>query len=59
MPSYTSPDDAEPVILICPCCASTVDAHAGPHPQPFDCTVCGQTWTMVVDRDRQAAHSLA
>ncbi len=49
----------EPVILLCPCCASTVDAEDGPNPQRFECVSCGQTWTMVVDRDRQAAHSLS
>ncbi len=48
-----------PVILICPCCASTVDAEPGPDPQTFTCICCGQTWTMTVDADRQAAHSLA
>ncbi len=47
-----------PVILICPCCASTVDAVAGPDPQTFTCVSCGQSWSMVVDRDRLAAHAL-
>lgn len=46
-------------ILICPCCASTVDAEAKPEPQTFQCVTCGQMWTMVVDADRQATHSLS
>lgn len=49
---------AEPVILVCPCCASTVDAQAGEDLQHFTCIYCGQPWSMVVDADRQAAHSL-
>jgi len=47
------------VILFCPCCASPVDADAGPEAQTFDCVCCGQIWTMVVDADRQAHHSLS
>lgn len=47
------------VILMCPCCASAVDAEDGPDPQEFECVSCGQTWTMVVDADRLAAHSLS
>lgn len=46
------------VILVCPCCASTVDADSDPDPQNFTCTCCGQTWSMVVDADRQASYSL-
>lgn len=47
------------VILICPCCASAVDAQAdNTQIQTFHCVSCGQTWQMVVDADRQAAHSL-
>ncbi len=46
------------VILICPCCASTVDAEARPEEQSFECAACGQTWRMVVDADRHATHSL-
>lgn len=49
----------EHVILLCPCCASTVDAQVTAEPQTFECVSCGQTWTMVIDRDRQAAHSLS
>lgn len=49
---------SDPVILICPCCASTVDAEDGPALQTFECVSCGQKWSMVVDRDRHAAHSL-
>lgn len=48
----------EPVILICPCCASTVDAETGGQPQQFECVACGQQWSMVVDGDRLATHSL-
>lgn len=46
------------VILVCPCCASTVDAHVATNPQLLTCGACGQTWHMVVDRDRQARYSL-
>lgn len=46
------------VILLCPCCASTIDAQPGPDIQHFECLSCGQSWSMVVDADRQAAHSL-
>lgn len=48
----------EAVILVCPCCASTVEAHARDELQEFDCTGCGQQWLMVVDADRQAEHAL-
>lgn len=48
----------EQVILLCPCCASVLDAEAAPTAQEFMCLSCGQTWVMVVDHDRQAAHSL-
>ncbi len=48
----------ETVILLCPCCASTVDAVAGPSEQHLYCGCCGQTWVMVVDAVRQADHSL-
>jgi hypothetical protein len=46
------------VVLLCPCCASPVDALAGPAPQALECVVCGQHWDMVVDADRQAEHAL-
>lgn len=49
---------SQQVILVCPCCASTVDAEASPDIQQFECLSCGQTWSMVVDAGRQAAHSL-
>lgn len=49
---------AAQVILLCPCCASPLDAHAGPGEQRFTCDVCGQVWSMVVDADRHAAHAL-
>jgi hypothetical protein len=47
------------VILICPCCASTVYAEAKPEEQTFECSTCGQTWRMVVDADRQVTYSLS
>jgi transcription elongation factor Elf1 len=46
------------VILVCPCCASAVDAHAADTPQQFTCLTCGQTWSMVVDAERQDTYSL-
>lgn len=49
---------ARSVIIICPCCASAVDAEAGDEPQEFQCVACGQSWSMVVDADRQATHAL-
>ncbi len=48
-----------PVIVLCPCCASTLDAYASVDPQDFECVSCGQTWTMVVDYDRVTTYSLA
>lgn len=49
---------SEPVILVCPCCASAVDAAAAPEAQQLECISCGQVWHMVVDADRAAQHSL-
>lgn len=46
------------VILVCPCCASPVDAQAGDEPQQLDCESCGQHWEMVVNAQRQAEHAL-
>lgn len=46
------------VILVCPCCASPVDAVAGPTEQELDCVPCGQQWHMIVDADRVAEHAL-
>jgi len=47
------------VILVCPCCASPVDAPAEPDTeQQFTCLACGQSWRMVVDPHRCAQHSL-
>ncbi len=48
----------EPVILVCPVCASTLDAEADEGSQDFECVSCGQTWSMVVDAARHAIHSL-
>jgi uncharacterized protein YbaR (Trm112 family) len=47
-----------PVILVCPCCASTVDAESGPDQQELICDVCGQTWSMVINADRLEKHAL-
>lgn len=49
-----------PVILVCPCCASPVDAEPAEADveQHFECLSCGQTWRMVVDPHRLAQHSL-
>ncbi len=58
MPAPADDYRDDPVILLCPCCASTVDAHPGPQPQYLHCGTCGQAWQMVVDAERQAAHSL-
>ena len=49
----------QPVILVCPCCASTVDAWAQSEPQEFTCLHCGQKWLMVVDTERQARFALS
>ena len=48
----------EHVIVLCPCCASTLDAKTITEPQTFTCVCCGQTWTMTVDADRHAEHAL-
>ncbi len=47
------------VIIVCPCCASALDAEATPDPQTFQCVTCEQVWVMVVDADRQDTHSLS
>lgn len=46
------------VIVICPCCASPVDAEAGEQEQVLDCVSCGQRWSMVVDLHRQEEYAL-
>lgn len=46
------------VVLVCPCCASPVDAVAGPTKQSLSCDACGQIWSMVVDADRIAEYAL-
>lgn len=46
------------VIVVCPCCASPVDAPVSDEPEKLDCEVCGQKWTMTVDRDRHAEYAL-
>ena len=44
-------------IVFCPLCCSQVDVMKS-GVQELDCGACGQTWTMDVDPDRVAAHSL-
>lgn len=51
-------NDMENVILVCPCCASPVDAEARREQQDLTCNACGQTWSMVVDLDRQREYAL-
>jgi hypothetical protein len=51
-------NDVDNVILVCPCCASPVDAQAGPAIQELDCAACGQTWQMVIDAERVAEYAL-
>lgn len=46
------------VILVCPCCASPVDAQVAEQPQHLECEVCGQQWTMIVDHARHAEYAL-
>jgi uncharacterized protein YbaR (Trm112 family) len=46
------------VILVCPCCASPVDAQPGETEQHLECTACHQTWRMVVDAERHAEYAL-
>lgn len=56
--THTFPDRFAAIIL-CPCCATAVDAECTDgHPQNFECVACGQNWTMTPSRERQAAHSL-
>lgn len=51
-------NDMDYVIVVCPCCASPVDAPIGDKPDNLDCEVCGQNWTMVVDRERFSENAL-
>lgn len=46
------------VVLLCPCCASPVDAEASSTVQDFICEVCGQRWAMAVDAARVAEYAL-
>lgn len=48
------------VIVVCPCCASAQDATADPDltDQDFECTGCGQRWSMQVDADRHRQYAL-
>lgn len=48
----------EPVILVCPCCSSAVDAVGAPQIQQLRCHACGQEWSMVVDAARVNIYSL-
>jgi hypothetical protein len=49
-----------PVVLVCPCCASPVDAlaHVTPQSTQLFCAACQQNWLMVVDAKRLAEFSL-
>lgn len=51
-------DVTRKVVLVCPCCASPVDAEAGREIQHLRCDGCDQTWHMVVDAARIAEHAL-
>lgn len=47
------------VIVVCPCCASPVDAEDSDGDEiELQCGSCRQEWFMVVDADRHAEHSL-
>lgn len=46
------------VIVICPCCASPVDAQSHDDEQDLHCTACGQLWSMVVNAARQREYAL-
>lgn len=47
------------LILVCPCCASPVDAEdSDGDVEALDCGSCGQHWSMVVDADRVAEFAL-
>ncbi len=48
----------EPVIVLCPCCASTIDTLASDEVQHFECGLCRQQWSMVVDGERHNRYSL-
>jgi hypothetical protein len=50
---------AEPMVLVCPCCASAVDATASPDIETFLCATCGQVWEMIPDPARQQTYSLS
>jgi len=53
------------VVLVCPCCASPVDAEVLPHGEPgwaahttLHCVACGQRWQMSIDTRRIEEHAL-
>ncbi len=48
----------EPVILVCPVCASAVETVSLKEAQMLECLHCGQRWIMVVDVRRVAEYSL-
>lgn len=50
--------DYRAVVLLCPCCASPVDAVAGEQEQALTCDACDQSWRMVVDAARIAEYAL-
>lgn len=46
-------------IPLCPCCVTAQDIEVEDGAEvTLTCVACGQTWTQVVDRERQAAHSV-
>lgn len=49
---------ASSVILVCPCCASPVDAEVMIEIQQLSCGTCGQDWHMQVDVSRLEAYAL-
>jgi hypothetical protein len=51
-------DTNKKVVLICPCCASPVDAQVGHGQQSLQCDACDQQWTMVIDPSRIAEYAL-
>lgn len=46
------------VIVICPCCATPMDAPVDDMQREFECLSCGQAWRMAVEADRFTEHAL-
>lgn len=55
---HPPPPSAPAVIVVCPCCASPVDAEVLVEIQHLTCGVCGQQWGMQVDVDRISEYAL-